>query len=102
MASLFCRHLARHLASPNLGGRLGKLSTNAAGKKSCLCQGLGLAPVHYATIPIGILVGVLLFNEVVGVKFFIGTGIILLANYYILRREQAQTLKENLPDEKPV
>jgi len=57
-----------------------------------------LAPVHYATIPIGILVGVLLFNEVVGVKFFIGTGIILLANYYILRREQAQTLKENLPD----
>lgn len=61
-----------------------------------------LAPVHYATIPIGILVGVLLFNEVVGLKFFIGTGIILLANYYILRREQAQTLKENLPDEKPV
>ena len=57
-----------------------------------------LAPVHYTTIPIGTLVGVLLFNEVVGVKFFIGTGIILLANYYILHRERTQTLKENLPD----
>ena len=55
-----------------------------------------LAPVHYATIPIGILVGVTLFNEVVGVKFFIGTAIILLANYYILRRERAQASKENL------
>lgn len=52
-----------------------------------------LAPVHYATIPIGIFVGVILFGEVIGPKFLVGTGIILLANYYILRRERRQAIK---------
>ena len=35
-------------------------------------------------------VGVMFFEEVIGVKFLMGTGIILMANYFILRRERAQ------------
>ena len=54
-----------------------------------------LAPVHYATIPIGIIVGVMFFEEAIGVKFLMGTGIILMANYFILRRERAQTVSNN-------
>ena len=56
-----------------------------------------LAPVHYATIPIGIIVGVMFFEEVIGVKFLMGTGIILMANYFIISRERARTALDTSP-----
>ena len=48
-----------------------------------------LAPFHYLAIPIGIAFGVVLFNEIITVKFIIGTLIIVASNYYILIREKA-------------
>ena len=47
-----------------------------------------LAPFHYLAIPIGIAFGVVLFNEIITVKFLIGTLIIVASNYYILIRER--------------
>ena len=48
-----------------------------------------LAPLHYISIPIGASVGVLFFNEIITIKFIIGTLIIIVSNYYILVREKA-------------
>ena len=47
-----------------------------------------LAPVHYTAIPLGFGVGVVFFNEQLTTTFLIGTGVILMANYYILVRER--------------
>ena len=44
-------------------------------------------------IPIGIVFGVVLFNEIITVKFMIGTLIIVASNYYILIREKAHYQK---------
>jgi len=52
-----------------------------------------LAPFHYLAIPIGIVFGVVLFNEIITVKFIIGTLIIVASNYYILIREKARYQK---------
>ncbi len=52
-----------------------------------------LAPFHYLAIPIGIVFGVVLFNEIITVKFIIGTLIIVASNYYILLREKARYQK---------
>jgi len=52
-----------------------------------------LAPFHYLAIPIGIAFGVVLFNEIITVKFIIGTLIIVASNYYILIREKARYQK---------
>ena len=50
-----------------------------------------LAPFHYLAIPIGIVFGVVLFNEIITVKFIIGTLIIVASNYYILTREKTKS-----------
>ena len=50
-----------------------------------------LAPFHYLAIPIGIVFGVVLFNEIITVKFIIGTLIIVASNYYILIREKTKS-----------
>ena len=52
-----------------------------------------LAPFHYLAIPIGIVFGVVLFNEIITVNFIIGTLIIVASNYYILIREKARYQK---------
>ena len=52
-----------------------------------------LAPFHYLAIPIGIVFGVVLFNEIITVKFVIGTLIIVASNYYILIREKVRYQK---------
>ena len=52
-----------------------------------------LAPFHYLAIPIGIVFGVVLFSEIITVKFIIGTLIIVASNYYILIREKARYQK---------
>ena len=49
-----------------------------------------LAPVHYTAIPLGILFGVIFFGETFNLSFFIGTGIILLSNYYIFKRARVK------------
>ena len=48
-----------------------------------------LAPLHYIAIPIGVLVGLVFFNEVITAKFLLGTAVIVGVNYYIFLREQA-------------
>ena len=48
-----------------------------------------LAPLHYIAIPIGVLVGVVFFEEVITGKFIVGTLIIVGVNYYIFLRERA-------------
>ncbi|MCE2517649.1 MAG: DMT family transporter [Alphaproteobacteria bacterium] len=48
-----------------------------------------LAPVHYTAIPLGLITGVVFFDEVLSASLLVGTGVILAANYYILVRERA-------------
>ena len=50
-----------------------------------------LAPFHYLAIPMGIVFGLILFNETITVKFLIGALIIVASNYYILIREKAHS-----------
>lgn len=49
-----------------------------------------LAPLHYLSIPFAVCVGILLFGEIITVKFLIGTSIIIASTYYIFLREQVQ------------
>ena len=50
-----------------------------------------LAPFHYLSIPFGVGVGILLFGEVITVKFLIGTTIIVISTYYIFLRERVES-----------
>ncbi len=54
-----------------------------------------LAPLHYIAIPIGVLVGVVFFEEVITGKFIVGTLIIVGVNYYIFLRERAAARNES-------
>lgn len=47
-----------------------------------------LAPLHFLAIPLAMAVGMLFFDEVITVKFLLGTGIIIASAYYIFLREQ--------------
>ena len=49
----------------------------------------GLAPIHYANIPIGVFIGILVFNETIGINFIIGTGLIVGSTLFIIYREKA-------------
>ena len=46
-----------------------------------------LAPLRYISVPIGIWVGVYLFNESLTSTFYIGTLIIIFSSLMIIRRE---------------
>ena len=46
-----------------------------------------LAPLRYTSVPIGILVGVYLFNETLNSTFYIGTLIVIFSCLMIIRRE---------------
>jgi len=48
----------------------------------------GLAPIHYANIPIGVLIGILVFNETIGINFIIGTALIVGSTLFIIYREK--------------
>ena len=50
-----------------------------------------LAPVHYTTIPIGILIGLLVFDEKIDLNFLIGTFFIVGSTLFILYREKKKT-----------
>jgi drug/metabolite transporter (DMT)-like permease len=50
-----------------------------------------LAPLHYLSIPFGVGVGILLFGEIITMKFLIGTAIIIASTYYIFLREQLES-----------
>ncbi len=47
-----------------------------------------LAPVHYTTIPIGVLIGLLVFNEKIDFNFLMGTSLIVGSTLFILYREK--------------
>jgi drug/metabolite transporter (DMT)-like permease len=47
-----------------------------------------LAPVHYAAIPISMIVGVLYFGDIIDLRFLIGTAVIVSSTLYIFVREQ--------------
>ena len=47
-----------------------------------------LAPVHYTTIPIGVLIGLLVFNEKIDLNFLIGSFFIVGSTLFILYREK--------------
>ena len=50
-----------------------------------------LAPVHYTTIPIGALIGLLVFNESIDLNFLIGSFFIVGSTLFILYREKKKT-----------
>ncbi len=50
-----------------------------------------LAPVHYTTIPIGILIGLLVFDEKIDLNFLIGTFFIVSSTLFILYREKKKS-----------
>ncbi len=47
-----------------------------------------LAPVHYASVPVSIFFGIILFADPIGLNFIAGTGVIIGASWYIFKREQ--------------
>ena len=47
-----------------------------------------LAPVHYTTIPIGVFLGLLVFDEKIDLNFLIGTFFIVCSTLFILYRER--------------
>ena len=49
-----------------------------------------LAPLHYISIPFGVIIGILLFDEIITLKFAIGTAIIIASTYYIFHREKVK------------
>ena len=51
-----------------------------------------LAPVHYTTIPIGVFIGLLVFNEKIDLNFLIGTFLIIGSTLFILYREKKNLL----------
>ena len=50
-----------------------------------------LAPVHYTTIPIGVIVGLLVFDENIDMNFLIGTLFIVGSTLFILYRERKKS-----------
>jgi drug/metabolite transporter (DMT)-like permease len=48
-----------------------------------------LAPLHFLSIPLGIVLGIVFFDEVITLKFLLGSAIIVASTYYMLMREQA-------------
>ncbi len=50
-----------------------------------------LAPVHYTTIPIGVFIGVLVFNEKIDLNFLIGTFLIVGSTLFIVYRERKKS-----------
>ena len=51
-----------------------------------------LAPVHYTTIPIGVFIGLLVFNERIDLNFLIGSFFIVGSTLFILYRERKKLL----------
>ncbi|MDC3075644.1 DMT family transporter [Paracoccaceae bacterium] len=51
-----------------------------------------LAPMHYTTIPIGIIIGLLVFNETIDLNFMIGTLFIVGSTLFILYREKKKSI----------
>ncbi len=50
-----------------------------------------LAPVHYTTIPIGVFLGLLVFDEKIDLNFLIGTFFIVGSTLFILYREKKKS-----------
>ena len=50
-----------------------------------------LAPIHYTTIPIGVMIGLLVFNERIDLNFLIGSFFIVGSTLFILYREKKKT-----------
>ena len=50
-----------------------------------------LAPVHFLTIPAGVITGAIFFQESPPTMFYIGALVILIANGYIIWRERQRT-----------
>jgi len=46
-----------------------------------------LAPLRYISVPIGILIGVYFFKDSLSINFFVGTAIIILSTFIIIRSE---------------
>ena len=53
-----------------------------------LAQASTLAPFHYASVPLSVVVGIALFNDQIGLNFILGSLVIICASLYILHREQ--------------
>ena len=60
-----------------------------------------LAPVHYTSIPLGVMIGIVFFDEELTLGFIVGVVIILTANYYILNRERALARRQDQTNLQP-
>ena len=52
-----------------------------------------LAPLRYISVPIGIVVGIFIFDEVISTTFFLGTVIIVFSSFLIIKRETVKKSK---------
>ena len=50
-----------------------------------------LAPIHYTTIPIGVFIGSLVFNEKIDLNFLIGSFLVVGSTLFILFRERKKS-----------
>jgi len=58
-----------------------------------LAPASALAPVHYSAVPLSILIGILFFDEQLGVSFVLGTSIIIGSAWYIFNREKQRNIE---------
>ncbi len=69
-------------------GVLGSLQQWLIAASHKLAPASTLAPLHYATIPMAIASGVILFGEPITASFLAGTTILVASTYYIFIRER--------------
>ena len=50
-----------------------------------------LAPIHYTTIPIGVFIGSIVFNEKIDLNFLIGSFLVVGSTLFILFRERKKS-----------
>ena len=50
-----------------------------------------LAPLHYFSVPLSIVIGIALFGEAITLTFVLGTSVIVGSTYYILVRERSRS-----------
>ena len=49
-----------------------------------------LAPLHYLSIPVSVIIGIILFGDIITLKFIIGALVIVISSCYVLFRERSQ------------
>ena len=90
--------LTLHNISPQIWTMLLIIGVMASGQQIFMAlshtyaSASSLAPVHYTTIPIGVLIGLFVFNEKIDLNFLIGTFLVVGSTLFILYREKKKSI----------